>query len=94
MNLFCTDMKEPFKVRSIGICGSDLCSHSRSVQFDVFGEVKTIERIEKLEKTVDQLKCRFGNDCVKRASLLSDINLTAFDPYEDHKIHPEGWFSL
>ena len=87
-------MTEPFKVRSIGICAYELCSADLSVQFDMFGEVKRNERAEKLEKTVDILKYRFGNDCVKRASMLSDIKLTDFDPYEDHKVHPEGWFKL
>ena len=94
MKLFCADMTEPFKVRSIGICAYELCSADLSVQFDMFGEVKRNERAEKLEKTVDILKYRFGNDCVKRGSMLSDIKLTDFDPYEDHKVHPEGWFKL
>lgn len=94
MKLFTSDMNEPFKVRSIGICAYDLCSADRSVQLDLFGEVKRNERNERLEKAVDTLKYRFGNDCVKRASMLSDIKLTDFDPYEDHRVHPEGWFSL
>ncbi len=94
MKLFRSDMTEPFAIRSIGICGCDLCSADRSVQFDIFGEVRQSERAEKLEKAVDVLKYRFGNDCVKRASMLSDIRLTDFDPYEDHKVHPEGWFRL
>lgn len=94
MKLFHTDMSEPFRVRSIGVCASDLCSADRSVQFDMFGEVKQSERAERLEKAVDILKYRFGNDCVKRASMLSDIKLTDFDPYEDHRVHPEGWFRL
>lgn len=94
MKLFSSDMKEPFKVRSIGICAGELCDADCTVQFDLFGEVKKNERAERLEKTVDFLKYRFGGDCIKKASLLSDINLTDFDPYEDHKVHPEGWFSL
>lgn len=94
MKLFCTDMDEPFRVRSIGICAHDLCDADCTVQFDLFGEVKKNERAERLEKTMDSLKYRFGGDCIKRASLLSDIRLTDFDPYEDHKVHPEGWFSL
>ena len=94
MMLFMSNITPPFKIRSIGICAGELCSADRSVQFDLFGEVKQNEKNEKLEKTVDVLKCRFGNDCVKRASALSDIKLTDFDPYEDHKVHPEGWFRL
>ncbi len=94
MTLFTASETEPFKIRSIGICAGDLCSDDLAVQFDMFGEVKDNEKSERLEKAVDILKYRFGNDCVKRASALSDIKLTDFDPYEDHKVHPEGWFKL
>ena len=72
----------------------ELEDENETVQFDIFGEVKKNIRFEKLEKTLDTLKCRFGNDCVKKASQMTDINLTDFDPYEEHKIHPEGWFRL
>lgn len=94
MKLFKADMEEPFKVRSIGICAGELCDNDCTVQFDLFGEVQKNERAERLEKTMDNLKYRFGGDCIKRASLLCDVKLTDFDPYEDHKVHPEGWFSL
>ncbi|MEE0929283.1 MAG: DNA polymerase IV, partial [Acutalibacteraceae bacterium] len=40
MKLFCADMEEPFKVRSVGICAFDLCSEDCTVQFDLFGEVE------------------------------------------------------
>ncbi len=94
MKLFTSDMQEPFKVRSVSICAFELCSEDCTVQFDLFGEVEKSERAEKLEKTVDLLKYRFGGDCIKRACALSDIKLTDFNPYEDHNVHPEGWFSL
>lgn len=94
MELFEHNVFKPFAIRSIGVCAMNLEDENETVQFDLFGEVKKNIRFEKLEKTVDLLKCRFGNDCVKKASQLTDINLTDFDPYEDHKIHPEGWFRL
>ena len=67
---------------------------NETVQFDIFGEVKKNIKHEKLEKTVDWLKGRFGNDCLKKASQMTDIKLTDFDPYEEHTVHPEGWFRL
>lgn len=94
MELFCLNEKEPFKIRSIGICAFNLSSFDKTVQFDLFGDVLRNEKNENLEKTVDVLKERFGGDCIKRASLLSDIKLTDFDPYENHRVHPEGWFKL
>ncbi len=92
--LFESHISEPFSIRSIGICAFNLEDENETVQFDLFGEVKTNIRFEKLEKTVDRLKERFGSDCLKKASQMTDLNLTDFDPYEDHKIHPEGWFRL
>ena len=93
MLLFKESTTPPFNIRSIGISACELSSADASVQLDLFGEVKRNDKIESLEKTVDILKDRFGNDCVKTAAMLSDINLTDFDPYENHKVHPEGWFS-
>lgn len=94
MELFENNVPEPFSIRSIGISAFELENENETVQFDIFGEVKKNIKYEKLEKTVDFLKGRFGSDCLKKASQLTDINLTDFDPYEDHKIHPEGWFRL
>lgn len=94
MNLFKESFHPPFTIRSVGISACDLCADDNSVQFDLFGEAQKTVKTEKLEKTIDILKYRFGSECVKKASMLSDENLTDFNPYEDHKVHPEGWFSL
>lgn len=94
MELFESNTDEPFKIRSVGICAFNLEDENGTVQFDLFGEVKENIKYEKLEKTVDRLRCRFGNDCVKKASQMTDMKLTDFDPYEEHKVHPEGWFRL
>lgn len=94
MKLIEESLHPPFALRSIGISACDLCADDDSVQFDLFGEVKKTVKNEKLEKTMDNLRYRFGSGCVKKASMLSDTTLTDFNPYEDHKVHPEGWFSL
>ncbi len=94
MTLFCENYSPPFEIRSVGITAGALCSADRTIQFDMFGEVKKNEREESLEKTVDILKDRFGSGCVKTASMLSDIKLTDFSPYEEHRVHPEGWFRI
>ncbi len=93
MLLFGESLTPPFILRSIGITAGDLVSADGNIQFDLFGEVKKGEKTEKLEKTVDVLKYRFGSGCIKTASMLSDINLTDFNPYEEHRVYPEGWFS-
>lgn len=94
MELLLDSITPPFSIRSIGICAYDLCADDNSVQFDLFGEAQKTVRNENLEKTMDNLRHRFGSECVKKASMLSDTKLTDFNPYEDHTVHPEGWFSL
>ena len=92
MNMMREGLREPFSVRSIGISVSQLCSADRTVQFDIFGSAKKEEKEKLLEETMDSLKFRFGSGCVKRACLLRDRNLTDFSPYDDHTVHPQGWF--
>lgn len=94
MQLFSQSVTQSFAIRSLGICAFDLCPEDESLQFDLFGDAKRTQKYEELEKTVDKLKYRFGSDCVRKASLLSSPALTDFDPYEDHRVHPEGWFKL
>lgn len=49
------------------------------------------EKREKLDKTVDELKARFGDACVRRAVVLEEPELSGLSPYETHTIHPVGF---
>ncbi len=49
------------------------------------------EKREKLDKTVDALKARFGDACVRRAVVLEEPELSGLSPYETHTIHPVGF---
>lgn len=77
-------------IRSIGVSGADLVTATGHVQLDLFEKDKT--EIEKLEKTVDALRQRFGHYSVQRCSMLQDRTLTGFNPKEDHVIHPVSYF--
>ena len=92
MEMIYSSLKEPFRIRSIGISAAELCPSDKSVQFDIFGSAQREEKERIIEDTVDKLKIRFGSGCVKRASLLKEALLTDFSPYDDHTVHPEGWF--
>ena len=76
-------------IRSIGLRGADLVTATGHVQLDLFEKDKT--EIEKLEKTVDALRQRFGHYSVQRCSMLQDRTLTGFNPKEDHVIHPVSY---
>ena len=52
-------------VRAIGLTGSDV-----PVQLDLFTDITHIERSERVDKTVEKLRQRFGEDIIKNASLM------------------------
>lgn len=78
-------------IRSIGVAVSDF-NVDEGVQYDLLGTVEKREKLERLEKAVDNIRQRFGNYAVQRASLLKDEKLSRFNPHDDHNIHPVGYF--
>lgn len=92
MQMVYANLKPPFQVRSVGVSVSELCGEDESVQFDLENRVKREEKLRILDDTMDKLKNRFGSNTVFPACLLSDRRLTGFSPYDDHTVHPEGWF--
>lgn len=74
-------------IRSIGVSMTDF-DFDTAVQFDLSGSVEKRERREKLDRTVDRLKNKFGNYCIQSGTALLDTNLSRFNPFEDHTIHP------
>jgi len=75
-------------VRSLGVCGADLCPESDE-QISIFdGETVGRARLEVLEKTTDAIRQRFGKFAIRRGLLLEDRTLSGFCPHEDHTVHP------
>ena len=75
-------------VRSLGVCGSDLCPE-KDEQISIFeGETIGRARLEVLEKTADSIRDRFGKYAIRRGLMLEDRVLSGFAPYEDHTVHP------
>lgn len=90
--LFLENYRWNVYIRSVGICVSDFAGESVSEQIDLFKNNEKREKLERLEKTVDNLRERFGSYSVQRACLLSDESITRFDPHDDHTIHPVSYF--
>ena len=81
-------LKSGGAVRSLGVCGSDLCPE-RDEQISIFdGETVGRARLEVLEKTADSIRNRFGKYAIRRGLMLEDTTLSGFAPYEDHTVHP------
>jgi len=49
-------------------------------------------RRERLERTVDDIRRRFGHYAIGRAVTSADNTLTNINPKDDHIIHPVGYF--
>jgi len=48
--------------------------------------------MEDLEKTIDDIRRRFGPYSIQRCSMINDRQLTGFNPKDDHVIHPVSFF--
>jgi len=92
MNLFLRNYRWYKPIRSIGISVTDLIGDTVVTQMDLFTDEISREKKEHLDSAVDWLKKRFGSYCVQPAVLLSDRQLSGFDPKRDHTIHPVGYF--
>ncbi len=79
-------------LRSIGVRATDLLPASIPVQCSIFEDSERQEKRERLERSVDDLRRRFGHYCVGRAVCVSDPTLRNISPKDDHVIHPVGYF--
>lgn len=87
MKLFESNYNWDNPIRSIGLSVTDF-DYDNIIQFDLAGKAQHREKLEKLETAVDKLKNRYGNFCVQKASVLCDTQLSRFNPFEEHTIHP------
>lgn len=92
LSLFKENYRWHMPVRSIGISVSDLIPANTPSQISLLPEEQKKQKLEALDKTADRLKQRFGTYSLIPAALLKDRALSHFDPYEEHTIHPVGFF--
>ncbi len=90
LELFAANYGWQKPIRSLGVRGADLVTADRHLQLDLFGDDPVIR--EQLEKTIDNIRRRFGPYSIQRCSMLSDKLLTGFNPKDDHVIHPVSIF--
>lgn len=79
-------------LHSIGVRATDLLPASTPVQCSIFEDSERQEKRERLERSVDDLRRRFGHYCVGRAVCVSDPTLRNISPKDEHVIHPVGYF--
>lgn len=81
------------KLRSLGVRAAALVPASEPMQLDLFGNRARQLQLEKLDCTIDMLRHRFGNRCVRRMSACSDKDMAGLDIKADNVIHPVGYFN-
>ena len=79
-------------LRSIGIRATDLVTAAQPEQLTLFCNADAREKREKLERSVDEIRRRFGHYAICRAAVTMDKTLLNINPKEDHTIHPVGYF--
>ena len=92
MALFRQHYKWPRPVRSLGVRCTDLISAATPLQLSLFSDEENRQKQETLDRTVDDLRRRFGHFVIQRASVLEDGPLGGINPKGDHIIHPVGFF--
>jgi len=92
MCLFRQHYHWPRPVRSIGVRCTDLIPAGIPMQLSLFGDEEHRQKQEVIDRTVDDLRRRFGHFSIQRATVLADAPLCGINPKNDHVIHPVGFF--
>ena len=89
--LFKDNYKWEHPIRRLGIRAADLVLDDIPVQLDLFGNQEKKEKLEKLDRTVDEIRRRFGYFSIQRAAMYQDKVLSHLDA-GTHTIHPHSNF--
>lgn len=93
MQLFRERFEEGLPYRSVGISCSALTLDDAPIQLDFMGDEERRIARESMERSVDDLRRRFGHQVVQRGVVLTDRGFADINPVEDHTIHPVPFFT-
>lgn len=88
--LFKNSYRWQHPLRSITVGVSTLEEEDAPCQLDMTESIER-EKREQLDRAVDTLRERFGDQVIRRAILLEDPDLTGESTYETHTVHPTGF---
>lgn len=89
--LFCRHWKWERPIRSLGVRMSELCGSDAPDQICLFTDYRQLQRQESIEKTVEQLRRRFGPHCIDRAVVLQDRRLTGAGSERNRQLSRSPW---
>ena len=82
-----------FPYRSVGLTCSALSPDDEPVQLDFMGDETQRIHKEQLERSIDDLRRRYGHQIVQRGIVLRDRDYAAINPVEEHTVHPVNMFT-
>ena len=93
LQLFSARFAGQFPYRSVGVSCSQLSGDDAPVQLDFTGEAQKRLHMEKLERSIDGLRSRYGHQVIQRGIMLMDSACSKINPVEDHTIHPVPFYT-
>ena len=78
-------------IRSVGVRVSDLVQDSTPYQLDLYTDPFLRERKLTIDRTVDDLRRRFGFGTIQRGCMYTDRKLSSLNAKEDNTVHPHGY---
>ena len=60
-------------------------------QLSCLDDFEKMEKRERAERAVDNIRRRFGHSSIKRGIMMTNGQLSDLDPKNDHTIHPVGF---
>ncbi len=93
----CTLFEQHFKnrlpLRSVGLSCSHLSPADAPRQMCFCGEEEKVQRREKLDAAVDDLRRRYGHNIIQRGNVVMDKDFSLLSPKEENTIHPVPFFA-
>ena len=78
-------------IRSVGVRVSDLVQDTTPYQLDLYTDPHLRERMLTIDRTVDDLRRRFGFGTIQRGCMYTDRKLSSLNAKEDNTVHPHGY---
>ncbi len=78
-------------IRSIGVKVSNLIPDDGFRQLTFMPELQKRQQTEQIENTIDTIRHRFGHFAISRGIMLTDTDLSQFDPIAEHTVYPVGF---
>lgn len=91
LELFRGNYKWEKPIRSIGLRASDLTNPCCATQLSLFVDEEYRDKLRRADRTVDEIRRRFGYKSIQRGLMYCDRTLSAVNAKDDHTVHPHGY---